>query len=377
MKILVAHNFYRSNMVGGEDVVVQREVAALREVLGDHNIHTYFVYNDDIQYTQLAKNIFHHRQHAKNITDLIHQHHIDIVHVHNFFPLLTSSVLIAAKQAGAKVIQTLHNFRPWCLSGILYREQQRCTRCVDKSFAWPAVQHGCYRGSKGQSLLAASAFGAYQLKNYQNSIDAYFVLSKTQQQQCEAFHPKTPMLLKPNFVPMAAPTRSDKQGWLFVGRLEEAKGIRDIIRCWQQLSAPPSLTIIGEGPLLSWAKEQSQGLPIHFLGKQPPEVVQEYYASAAFCLHTSKMLETFGLTMLESLSHGTPVVGYAIGTRQETIRDGENGFLCEPGKLSEVVNKVNDCADYDRISQNAVKSAQPFTKARVIQQQLGYYRQIL
>jgi hypothetical protein len=121
VKILVVHNQYQSHQVGGEDVVVAKEIAGLTQLLPQNSVFQYVVHNDDIQLSHLAINIWGDTTHADNIKKLVQEHHITLVHVHNFFPLLTPSVFQAAKEAGAMVVHTLHNYRWWCRSGLLYR----------------------------------------------------------------------------------------------------------------------------------------------------------------------------------------------------------------------------------------------------------------
>jgi hypothetical protein len=92
MKVLVVHNAYQSHHLGGEDVVVAREIAGLKVHLGEQNVFTYLVSNDDIKPLQLALKIWGDKTHADNIEKIILEHKIDIVHVHNFFPKLTPLV---------------------------------------------------------------------------------------------------------------------------------------------------------------------------------------------------------------------------------------------------------------------------------------------
>ena len=115
MKVLIAHNAYQSHHIGGEDIMVNQEISALKSILGHENVFEYIVSNDDIQAFKLAFSLWGDRQHFHNIQQMVNEHHIDIVHVHNFFPRLTPLVFKAAKLAGAKVIHTLHNVRWWCL----------------------------------------------------------------------------------------------------------------------------------------------------------------------------------------------------------------------------------------------------------------------
>jgi len=148
VKVLLVHNAYQSSLIGGEDVVVANEIAGLKSALGEQNVFVYSVSNDRVLLKTLAREIGGSKTHFRNIFYMVKEHAIDVVQVHNFFPLLTPSVFVAAKKAGAVVVHTLHNFRWWCLSGILYRNNSPCEKCVHKTWGWPSVVHGCYRGSR-------------------------------------------------------------------------------------------------------------------------------------------------------------------------------------------------------------------------------------
>ena len=250
MKILIVHNAYQSHLIGGEDIVVKNEVAALKAKLGASRIFQYTVSNDDIRYQDLAKNIWSDGRHYQAIKSLVEKQNIDIVHVHNFFPLLTPSVFAGAKAAGVKVVHTLHNFRWWCLAGTFYREGKgNCEECVGKPLALPGIIHRCYRGSLVQSTASALAFAWYRLKAYQQFIDAYFCLSRFQQQKITSWIGAAKLFYKPNAI-IPANTQwplAEKKGYVFVGRLESAKGIDLLLEAWLKLPPHFELTVIGKG----------------------------------------------------------------------------------------------------------------------------------
>ena len=118
MNILIIHNKYQSNNIGGEDIVYKNELQSLQEKLGEKNVYSYEVSNDDISKIKLIFGIWFSLKYYKEIKKIVKENSIDLVHVHNFYPLLTPSVFKAAKDTGAKVVHTLHNYRLWCISGI-------------------------------------------------------------------------------------------------------------------------------------------------------------------------------------------------------------------------------------------------------------------
>ncbi|MBI2791940.1 MAG: glycosyltransferase family 4 protein [Gammaproteobacteria bacterium] len=379
MKVLIVHNAYQSHQVGGEDIVVKREIAGLQESLGHDNVFEYIVSNDDIQFSKLAVNIWGDKTHYKQIFALVQKNNIDIVHVHNFFPLLTTAVFKAAKAAGAKVIHTLHNFRWWCSSGILYRNDiGNCEKCIDKKFGFPGVIHGCYRNSHIQSLVANLAFTWYRQQFDANDIDMYFVLSHFQQEKLKSKIPFQKLQLKPNWIdePKQVYLSEEKKDYVFVGRLEPAKGIDVLLSTWKKLPKSFHLQIIGTDDDGKYLKQYACE-NISFLGKLTREEVLAHIGKAKYLLQTSLSYETFGLTIVEALSFGTPVIGFNIGTRSEFIQTGKNGFLCEKENLEATLLQSYDFSDYKTLSQNAFESAKPFYSQTVLPHQISIYKKII
>ncbi len=380
MKILIVHNAYQSHLVGGEDIVVKQEVAALQATLGEGHVFEYVVSNDNIKLSEVAQNMWGDCQHYQAIKDLVEKHQISIVHVHNFFPLLTPSVFAGAKAAGAKVIHTLHNFRWWCLAGTFYRKGKgACETCVGKPLALPGIIHRCYRGSYLQSTAAAFAFAWYRFKNYQQYIDAYFCLSHFQHQKLSTLIAPTKLLYKPNpilpantLIPLA-----EKKGYLFVGRLESAKGIELLLEAWQKLPSHFELTVIGKGEDEARLKARFTSQQIVFLGQLPHEQTLAYIAKARYLMHTSTAYETFGLTIVEALARQTPVIGLNYGTRKEMIAHGKNGFLCEEEELTKMILLSFEEAHYEQMANEALRCAKQFYIEPVIKQQIVHYQTIL
>ncbi|HET9843975.1 MAG TPA: glycosyltransferase, partial [Gammaproteobacteria bacterium] len=158
LKILLIHNYYKTAYKGGEDVVFEREVEALKNILGEENVFVYTVHNNDVKLWHLPFTIWFNYTHYNNVLKLCRTHNIQLVHVHNFFPALTFAPFLAAKRSGCKVVHTLHNYRFWCLNGSLFYKNAICETCTHKKIALQGIVRGCYRGSKMQSLLTALSF---------------------------------------------------------------------------------------------------------------------------------------------------------------------------------------------------------------------------
>lgn len=172
-KILIIHNHYQ--IPGGEDTVVENEKKLLED--NGHDVILYTRNNNEIKTMSALKKLLlplttiYNPRSARDVTKIIKQEKIDIVHVHNTLNLISPSVYYAAVKCGVPVVQTVHNFRLICPGATLYREGHICEDCIEKGLGC-AVRQGCYRHSKAQTLILVisvllhRATGIYGRLNY-------------------------------------------------------------------------------------------------------------------------------------------------------------------------------------------------------------------
>lgn len=95
--------------------------------------------------------------------------------------------------------------------------------------------------------------------------------------------------------------------------------------------------------------------------------VIKYYQKSSLVVNLSKIdecIETFGLTIMEAMSFGIPVIVPPVGGPAEIVRDGIEGYLISSYDTSSIVDKINelfnDKVKYDQLSENAFKRASDF-----------------
>ncbi len=166
-----------------------------------------------------------------------------------------------------------------------------------------------------------------------------------------------------------------KNYYLTGGRLTAAKNFDLIIKSFNKLKLP--LKIYGSGPLEKYLKSiteknmDSAGSPrVEFLGKVTDEEMAELYSGAkAFILAQAD--EDFGMTAVEAMSFGTPVIAYKGGGYLESVVEGKTGvFFNELSieSLTKVIKNFNDLNHQSITAENCINQAKRFSKERFIKE---------
>lgn len=343
MRILSVHNLYQVR--GGEDECCEAEERLLRE--RGHLVEVYQENNEriaDLGKVQLALRTVWSAEAYKTLRcRLVEQPH-DLVHVQNFFPLLSPSVYYAAKAERVPVVQTLHNYRLLCPNALFFRDGHVCEDCLGKLIPWPGVFHACYRESTAASAAAAVMLSTHRtMRTWTKMVDVYIALTQFARQKfIQGGIPAEKIVVKPNFVHSDLECGEGRGGYaLFVGRLSIEKGLDTMLAAWERLGGQVPLKIVGDGPLVSQVVEAVKKLDcVEWLGRRSIEEVYALMGEAIFLIFPSKWYETFGRVAVEAFAKGTPVIAANIGAITELIEHGRTGLLFCPGDSEDLAAKV-------------------------------------
>jgi glycosyltransferase involved in cell wall biosynthesis len=339
VRILIVHNYYQQ--AGGENAVVANEQALLER----HGWETrlWSVTNDAITgpFGKIAAALrtSYSRSARDELAQAIGEFAPTVVHVHNFFPLLSPSVYDACRAAGVAVVQTLHNYRTICPGGFLMRDGRPCEDCIGSS-PYQAAWHGCYRDSRIGSLAVARMVDVHRRRaTWSQKVDRFIALSAFSKSKfVAAGFPADLISVKPNFAAdrriMASAARA---GALYVGRLSFEKGIDTLLRAWNGLDVP--LRLAGDGPLRGRV-DDAAGPSLVAVGRRPPAEVAVEMARSAFLVLPSQVHENFPVTIAEAFCQGLPVIASRIGALAEIVEDGATGLLFSPQDANDLANKV-------------------------------------
>lgn len=342
MKILAAHNHYQQP--GGEDQSFASEVAVLKAY--GHEVVQYVLHNDAIagmSRVRVAGRTIWSRESYAELRALIRQHRPDVAHFNNTFPLMSPAAYYAARAEGVPVVQSLRNFRLLCPGALFHRDGRVCEDCLGK-IPWRGVVHKCYRGSLAGSATVATMLTAHRaLGTWNRAVDAYIALTESGRQKFIAGGLSAEQIyVKPNFLdPDPGVARGSGGYGIFVGRLSPEKGLRTMLRAWDQIQGQFRLKIVGDGPDAELVRQAAAAnSAIEWVGRKPIHEVLAMIGDAAFLVFPSEWYETFGRVGAEAYAKGTPVIASDLGAMAELVDHERTGLRFTPGDPADLAAKV-------------------------------------
>jgi glycosyltransferase involved in cell wall biosynthesis len=323
MRILVLHNKYRER--GGEDSVVVAE-AGLLERAG-HEVHLYQVENpagNAGAMRALARSPWNGSA-AKKVKQLSDEFRPDVVHVHNTWYSLTPSPLWALRHDDIPRVMTLHNYRLVCLSASLHRDGRRCVDCLGHQ-PWRGIVHRCYHDSYIASAASAANVSLHRmLQTWDRQVELMVVPSSLARDLLvRGGISADRLVVKPHFAPDPGPrplAPSNSGTVVYAGRFSRDKGLISLAQAWS--ADPPGdleLLLIGEGELAEGLTRM--GPRIRVAGWLSRSELTNQMLQARAVIVPTQMFETFGLTALEAMAAGAPVITIAGSAVHEVVGDG-------------------------------------------------------
>ncbi|MEK7194804.1 MAG: glycosyltransferase [Patescibacteria group bacterium] len=240
----------------------------------------------------------------------------------------------------------------------------------------PRTKHICYCYSPSRQLWdnAKNQKGIFKKigqhflriwdRHSADRVDTFVAISKTAQERIKKYYGRESQVIYPPFTLQLAESQLSpvkEPYYLIVSRLYPNKNIHVAIEAFNKLDYP--LFIIGEGPMRAELEKQAKQ-NIRFLGFQPDSAVVTWYKHAKAFIMPQE--EDFGLTAVESLASGTPVLALRKGGAMEIVQEGITGELFNdprPEVLAEGVFRLNkNLENYDKAAMLA--TAEKFSRER-------------
>jgi N-acetyl-alpha-D-glucosaminyl L-malate synthase BshA len=362
---------------GGSGVVATELGKAL--ALQGHQVH-FISYAMPHRLSSFVENIYYHEVEISNyplfehqlyglsltskMLEVIEYEKLDLMHVHYAIPHAVSGYLakqiLKKNNSDIKLVTTLHG-TDITLAGL------------EPSFL-PLVKFSI---EESDGVTAVSRFLKEKtLTNYHIEKDIEVIHNFI---DTEAYKPEPNEVLRKHIAP------ESEKVLVHVSNFRKVKRVTDTILILQHIKKklPAKLLLVGDGPDRSECERLARELnlqdDVKFLGKQDnlPEILS---ASDLFLMPSQS--ESFGLSALEAMACGVPVVSSSVGGLPELILQNETGFIAEFGDVERMAKYSIDLLKNDRkrkiFSQNSRERAiKQFETSLIVPQYINYYEKIL
>ena len=260
---------------------------------------------------------------ARDAAEVIDRYAPDIVHTHSMTEL-TPWIWKRARERGKTIVHTLQDYDLLCIRGALFKDGRPCDK-----------RH-----------VACVLFSEVK-RRYHTMIDHVVGISETvldAHLERGFFEHLPPSRRQVIWNPvhdgaLDAPPRRDggPLRFGFLGRLVEEKGIDLLLAACRQMPRDGwTLTIGGRAPDSDGdLRQKAEGLPVTFAGLVE---TAQFLAGIDVLVAPVLWAEPFGLTIVEALAAGVPVIGSRHGGVGEILRDVEPDWLFPPGDMTALVS---------------------------------------
>ncbi|MEH0984932.1 glycosyltransferase family 4 protein [Micromonospora sp. CPCC 205556] len=319
MRIVVAHNRYREAQPSGENTIVDSEIAQLSAA--GVEVLPFIRSSDEIPSMSKAAKallpispIWAPRA-QQDLSRLLTEHRPDVLHLHNPYPLISPWVVRTAHRHGVPVVQTVHNYRQVCSSGIYFRDGAICQDCKGRALGVPAIVHRCYRDSAAQSALMATTLAVH--RGTWRSVDRFIALTSAIADHLRDYGiPDDRIVVKPNAVPDPGAPAPLGDGFLYMARLTPEKGLGLLLEAWRRhpVGSLGTLRVAGDGelrPLVEAAAAERSD--VVYLGQLDRAGVRAAVEASAVVIAASMWHDVLPTVIIEAMASGRPVLGTALG----------------------------------------------------------------
>ncbi len=251
----------------------------------------------------------------QELSRLLTEHRPDVLHLHNPYPLLSPWVVRTAHKHGVPVVQTVHNYRQVCSSGIYFRDGVICQDCKGRALAVPSIVHRCYRDSRAQSALMAATLAVH--RGTWRSVDRFIALTSAIADHLTDYGiPAERIVVKPNAVPDPGAPTPLGDGFLYLARLTPEKGVDLLLDAWRRhpVGSLGTLRVAGDGELRPLVEAAAaERADVVYLGQLDRDGVRAAVEASAVVIAASMWHDVLPTVIIEALASGRPVLGTALG----------------------------------------------------------------
>ena len=319
MRVLVVHNRYR--VTGGEERAVDLQLDALERAGIPHA--ALFRDSSETGRRRAAAAMLRGGERPEDVANAVAELGATVVHFHNMHPLFGHRAIEAAKEAGARTVLHLHNYRLFCAIAIAFRDGDDCFRCRGRR-TLPGLVLNC-RDSVPQAAVYATALAAHEPRVLA-AVDAFATPSHYAADRLVRLGlPPERLTVLANYLPVdeiADGSAADAGGYaLFAGRLSVEKGVAYAIDAAREARVP--IKVAGDGPLADDLVRRAAGdRHVELLGRVGAAEVRTLLGGASMAVVPSVSGDVMPFAALEGMAAGLPVAATDAGSLPEVLGSG-------------------------------------------------------
>jgi glycosyltransferase involved in cell wall biosynthesis len=301
---------------------------------------------------QMVGRQFYSFEVKRKLDSLIKATKPDVAYVLHHANKLGPSVIDACKENGVPVVMRLSDFFLVCSVETLFRDGHVCEECIDHTL-WRGVLHRCLKKSLPLALMRCSAMALHRLMGYYQNVDAVISPSEfTIKKVTKVIDRKRLHFIPTLILPTEKENTTVGDCMLYVGRIEEHKGIMDAIRAVQ--GTKMRLRIVGSSStgydltLKDYVVANSIR-NVELTGAKYGEELSEEYRNARAVVIPTAWYENLPNVALEAMLYSRPIVATRLGSMIGIVKDGHNGLLYKPGDHKELSKKLSILAADNRL----------------------------
>lgn len=285
-------------------------------------------------------NFFFSKDAQNKLRKLIEYERPDVAHLHIYYGQITPSILSILKEYGVPVVQTLHEYKLLCPISSMIRKGRACELCSGGQY-WHAAWHRCNRGNLLRSTVTALESYSSDYLGAKIGITHFMAVSDfVRNKMIGHGMPYSQITTVHNFVrdDVFADNSHAGRYFLYIGRIEEIKGVGTLIHAMSRLPGV-ELLIVGTGEAAIALQQETVRLGlnnIRFLGFKQGIELKELIADAICVVSPSECFETFGLVLVESFAQCRPVIASKMGGMTEIVSHGIDGLLFDAGNVQQL-----------------------------------------
>jgi glycosyltransferase involved in cell wall biosynthesis len=291
---------------------------------------------------------------------LIDNPDIKFAHLQNIHHYITPAIIDVLKKKEIKILWTLHDFKIICPANSFLSNGKVCEKCITGNFYHCAINK-CKRNSFLASVVAGYEAYYYHGKNIYNHVDYFlcpsqFLLNKFAQfgfsrEKLVLAHSCYDVRLIDSFVEQNKYIQNSNDKFiLYIGRLEELKGVHTLIDSVKMLNIP--VKIVGSGNAEAKLKLQAKNNPnIEFLGLKSKLEVFALTQRSSFVICPSICYENLPFSVIESSLFSKPTIGSDIAGIPELVLNKRTGLLFEANNAADLCEKISYLWNHEKIAQ--------------------------